>query len=186
MLNDLSFEEVLCRICSKVEMQAITELVCQHPERINEVWALANSSIPNAWRAAWALAHINEKNSQLLIPYLAEIADIVTTTKNLSIKRELLKILILHPLPDEPSGVLLDSCFETVTSNLVPVGLRMYAMSMVAKYCDKYPELIPEFVAVLETILAEPPSVGMKGWASRLVQQLSQNKKLNGNRRKRL
>lgn len=177
MPNNLSFEEVLGRTCSKVEMQAITEVVCQHPERIDEVWALANSSIPNAWRAAWALAHINEKNSQLLTPYLAEIADIVTTSKNLSIKRELLKVLLLHPLPDEPSGVLLDDCFETITSNLVPVGLRMYAMSMVAKYCERYPELTPEFLAVLDTIVAEPPSVGMKGWANRLIQQLTYNKK---------
>jgi hypothetical protein len=177
MPNNLSFEEVLGRTCSKVEMQAITEVVCQHPDRIDELWTLANSSIPNAWRAAWALAHINEKNSQLLTPYLAEIADIVTTTKNLSIKRELLKVLNLHPLPDEPSGVLLDDCFETITSNLVPVGLRMYAMSMVAKYCERYPELTPEFLAVLETILAEPPSIGMKGWAKRLIQQLTYNKK---------
>jgi hypothetical protein len=177
MLKDLSFEEVLSRTCSKVEMQAITEVVCQQPERIDELWTLANSSIPNAWRAAWALAHINEKNSQLFIPYLGEIADIVTTTKNLSIKRELLKILIFHPLPDEPSGVLLDDCFETITSNFFPVGLRMYAMSMVAKYCERYPELTPEFLAVLETILAEPPSVGMKGWAKRLIQQLTYNKK---------
>jgi hypothetical protein len=184
MLNDLSFEEVLCRTCSKVEMQAITEVVCQHPERIDEVWTLANSSIPNAWRAAWALAHINEKNSQLLTPYLSEITNIVTSTKNLSIKRELLKVLILHPLPDEPSGVLLDDCFETVTSNLVPVGLRMYAMSMVAKYCKRYPELTAEFLAILEDILAEPPSVGMKGWAKRLIQQLSNSKELNGNKRK--
>ena len=177
MPNNLSFEEVLGRTCSKVEMQAITEVVCQQPERIDEVWALANSSIPNAWRAAWALAHINEKNSQLLTPYLAEIADIVTTTKNLSIKRELLKVLLLHPLPDEPSGVLLDNCFETATSNLVPVGLRMYAMSMVAKYCERYPELTPEFLAVLDTIVAEPPSVGMKGWANRLIQQFTYNRK---------
>ncbi|WP_320054632.1 hypothetical protein [uncultured Acetobacteroides sp.] len=177
MPNNLSFEEVLCRTCNKVELQAITEVVCQHPERIDELWVLANSTIPNAWRAAWALAHINERNRQLLTPYLAEIADIVTTTKNLSIKRELLKILILHPLPDEPSGTLLDDCFGTVTSNSIPVGVRMYAMSMVAKYYDRYPELTPEFLAILEDILAEPPSVGMKGWAKRLTQQLSQNQK---------
>lgn len=177
MLNDLSFEEVLCRACRKVEMQAIVELVCQHPERIDELWALASSSIPHAWRAAWALAHINEKDSQLLTPYLTEIGELVVATQNLSIKRELLKVLLLHPLPDEPSGILLDHCLETATSSLVPVGLRMYALSMVAKYCERYPELTPEFVAVLETILAEPPSVGMKGWAKRFIQQLSDDKK---------
>lgn len=176
-LKDLSFEEVLCRTCSKVEMLAITEVVCQHPERIDELWALAKTSIPHAWRAAWALAHVNDKDSQLLIPYLTQIEELVVTTQNLSIKRELLKVLLLHPLPEEPSGVLLDHCLETATSALVPVGLRMYAMSMVAKYCERYPELSPEFVAVLETILAEPPSVGMKGWAKRLIQQLSDNKK---------
>jgi hypothetical protein len=182
--TNLPFEEVLCRTCSKVELQVITEVVCQHPERIDELWTLANSAIPNAWRAAWALAHINERNRQLLTPYLAAIADIVTTTTNLSIKRELLKVLLLHPLPDEPSGTLLDDCFATVTSSLFPVGLRMYAMSMVAKYCERYPELTPEFLAILEDILAEPPSVGMKGWAKRLIQQLSDSKKLNGNKRK--
>ena len=176
MLKDLSFEEVLCRTCSKVEMQAIVEVACQHPLRIRELWMLTSSSIPHAWRAAWALAHINEKDRMLLKPYLFDVGELVVTTQNLSIKRELLKVLLLHPLPDEPSGVLLDHCLETATSALIPVGLRMYAMSMVAKYCERYPELTPEFVAVLETILAEPPSVGMKGWATRLIRQLTYNK----------
>lgn len=173
MLKDVDFEAVLNRTCGKTDVQAVANIVCQHPELINEVWMVAKSATQYAWRAVWALSHINEKNSALLEPYLPEITRMMVGATNLSLKRELLKILLQHPLPDDPSGELLDCSLALITSKLVPVGLRMYAMEMVAAYCDRYPDLKNEFVAILEDIMAEPPSVGMKGRASRLIQRLS-------------
>lgn len=154
-------------------MLLIADIVIHSPKRIEELWQIATSDVTNSWRAAWALSHINEKQRDLLTPYLTEIIAIVVSTNNLSLKRELIKILLEHPLPEDPSAQLLDSSIATITSRTVPVGLRMYSMSVVDKYCDRYPELTAEFMVILDEIISEPPSVGMKGWAKRLVKKYS-------------
>jgi len=173
MLDDLRFEEVFGRTCCKQEITAVAAAVCLHPERVKELWNFAISTHPNAWRAMWALGYVNESHESFLVPYLHDVAEMTIATKHLGKKRELLKILLQHPLSADFSGELLDDCFNTIVSRDAPVGLRMYAMEMIAKFCEVYPELIPEYIAMLEDIVAEPPSVGMKGRALKLVKRFS-------------
>lgn len=173
MLDDLRFEEVLGRTCSKYEIISVGNAVCLSPERIVELWKFAISTHPNAWRGVWALGYLNESHEDLLVPYLNDMTQMMIVTKHLGKKRELLKILLKHPLSSDFSGELFEDCFQTAVSRDAPVGLRMYAMEMIAKFCEVYPELIPEFIAMLQDIVAEPPSVGMKGRALKLVKRFS-------------
>lgn len=170
-MDRVAFDELLGSTCSKREMLIITDAVCRDPKRVEELWQVAISDGRNGWRGVWALAHVSEVCPNLLLPYIGDITAMMINAKHLGLKRELLKILLQHPLPSDPSGELLDDCFSTAASGIFPVGLRMYAMEMVAKYCKIYPELIPEFTAVLEDIVAEPPSVGTKGRALKLLKQ---------------
>lgn len=178
MASDLSFEELLGSSCSKMALSIAIDEVCRHPHRVHELVGIAKSTAPYAWRAAWALAHLNEQAPGMLVGLSHDVQQLFLSTSSYSIKRELLKVLRSQPLPDgDVGGELLDVCFTLSQSGVAPVGLRMYALDMVYRFCVVYPELKPELVAVLEDIVAEPPSVGIKGWAKRLLQQLA---KLNG------
>lgn len=167
-----SLEEVLGHTCTKLEMQRVTEMILNDPERVEELWQFAASSHSFAWRGMWALSHLNQQEPGLLTPYLGKIGCMVLHTTNGSLIREMLKILQFHPLGEEPSGDLLDFCFQVSASSAYPVSVRMNAMAMVYKFAEIYPEIIPEFVVVLEDVVEEPPSVGTKGWAQRLLKSL--------------
>jgi hypothetical protein len=167
----VAIEDILTTTCSKRDVELICREVLDNPSKVEIIWLLVNEMKHRSWRAAWVLGYVDDAQPNLVAPYLSRIEEIFLSTSHLGVMRELLKILIAHPFVDEPSGKLLDRCLTIMASGDYPVGLRMCAMEMVSHFCERYPELVDEFIAMLEVIIAEPPSVGTKGRALKLVQR---------------
>lgn len=164
---------MLSKTCSKKDILFVANAIVANPALANELWHTVVARQPHAWRAAWALYTASEADAAITSPFLGQIALLLPTASGNGLIRELLKVLLLHPLPQEPSGKLLDFCLHAAASRTFPVSIRMYAMEMAAKYCHRYPELTREVVILLRDVAQEAPSVGTKKWACRLAEKLA-------------
>lgn len=171
------FEAGLYDSSRNVADQAVAA-VGNNPERFRTVLDLCfKEKYPMSMRAARVVQLCAEKNLQLILPYLNEISEKIVITKIEGVKRNFLKIFTefidFELLKDD--GRLADACFKWLSDSKETVVVRYYCMNYCYNLCKYYPELKHELSAVLEQILPEETSGGMRKRAKEILQKLEQN-----------
>ncbi len=127
-----------------------------------------------AWRSAYIIDMVHDYKKEAILPYLTRIAEKAPHVKNHSIKRHYCRILAQHDLSELASGSLLDSCFEWLQMQEIPIAVKAHCMMILYNLCEEYPELIPELKAVLENLIP----YGSKGEVNRAKSILKQLNKI--------
>lgn len=94
--------------------------------------------------------------------------------KDKSVTRNLLGIVFqyINEIKDEEQeGKIADLCFTWLTNPKEPIALRYYAMKILFQLTKRYPEIIHEFIAILENVLIDG-STGLKNHANKLLKIL--------------
>jgi hypothetical protein len=134
----------------------------QHPERMDELTALAMSTVkPFAWRAAWLLGSCMEENDLRIAPYLPEIIRIIPLREQ-GHQRELLKIVSIMQIPEELEGELFDCCITIWEKINNRPGVRYTAFLMLIRISQRYPELYHELSLLLQDYYLETLSPGIR------------------------
>jgi len=105
--------------------------------------------------------------------YSSEIINHFYTIKDKSVIRNLLGIVyeyIENISDEEQQGKIVDLCFNWLNPK-EPIALRYYSMKIIFCLTKKYPELIPEFAAILENTLIDG-STGLKNQSNKLLRKL--------------
>jgi len=118
---------------------------------------------PHAWRAAWSLFHLVEKQRELMRPYLKEIVEMLPIFKHDGQKREMMKVLLLFPTTDLEMGKLVDICFRILDNPNESLAVRVHAMQIIYNISEIEPDIKPELKS---TILFHIPN-SSKGFAGR-------------------
>lgn len=108
---------------------------------------------PNAQYAArgsWVLDHMNTNNPKKVTPHLHTVCKLMLTTKNASVHRCLLRVLVYNQIPEEYEGDLLDFCFRCLSTHETAIAVKAHAMEILYRLYKKYPEIKPEFRSLLE------------------------------------
>ncbi|MDR2928296.1 MAG: hypothetical protein LBV41_08895 [Cytophagaceae bacterium] len=103
-----------------------------------------------AWRTAWIIDKIAEKNTTLITPFHAVFVDALKVTPHNGVRRHLLKILGNSPTQACEDGELIDKCFEWIVHPKIPVAVKANAMELIYRLCCIYPELATELTLVIE------------------------------------
>lgn len=158
--------------------RALTDLIVNniypHQERFDEIMELVyRDAYPVSMRAAWVAFLAFEKNPDLVISHLSIINEKLPYFKVDGVKRSALKILHnqMHLLDEDEFGLLADTAFEWAQSPRQPIAVRAFSIDILVRTSERYPEIIPELKALLETILPDG-SAGLKNKCQKLLKKI--------------
>ena len=149
------------------------------PELFREVVELSfTQAYPINMRTARVAQLCCESNPSLILPMLDEIIERMSQSKNDGVKRSYLKVIDDYTgiqSIDDP-GLLMQTCFDWLMSPSEAISIRYHALGILIRITEKYPELKPELVSMLEFILEqEPVSKGLANFIRKSIIRLKKN-----------
>ena len=112
-----------------------------------------NGKAPLPQRASWLLATVNEKNPELLEPYISKFINDIKKMKTDATRRNMSVVLASHKIPEKLQGKLINVCFDLILSSDEKVVMKVHAMQCIANIAKEHPEIIPELKAVIKNQL---------------------------------
>ena len=150
--------------------------ISDHPQNLNRLIQLAfDDSDQRNWRAVWMVDRIHEKHPELVIPYLPAMTDFVLTTNNSSKKRHLLKLISLHPVPEDRMVTLLNYCMDVFTDAGESVAVRVHAMQILFNIAQQEPGFGGELIDLIENEIELHGSAGISSRGRKLLKKLVQS-----------
>ena len=148
--------------------------VFQHPEDFQLMYQLIfDPEVKVAWRAAWACQKISEKYPAWFTQkQFREITNLAITTSHGGLHRGCVSILYNLKLPDPIPVDLLNACYEWMISPRFPISVQALSMKMLFRFCQKEPDLTPEFSMYLESVSPEDYSKGFNSSRRNILNRL--------------
>lgn len=128
-----------------------------------------------SWRAAWIADKIHEIRPELVTPFLPAMTQFALKTSDAGKKRHLLKLISLHPIPDENMAELLNFCITLFTNPTEPVAVRVHAMQVLFNIAEKEPEFSGELIDLIEHEIEFHGSAGLSSRGRKLLKKLRKN-----------
>lgn len=100
-----------------------------------------------AFHASWTLTKVCDKNPEIIIPYLPQIAETLDKIDNESTLRSFLRIISLSDLSilsQRHHGILTELCFSKLNSGFSAIAIKAYSMEILYRMYLIYPDLAGE------------------------------------------
>ena len=150
------------RCWSDIESKEVKAILNSNQSNFNNMVALAiNNEKDYSWRAAWLLSGILSNDDERLSPFILKIIKSIPGKKS-GHQRELLKIVSKFKLSQKQEGYLLDICINLWKDINLKSGTRYYAMLLILKLSQRYPDIINEISYLLEDYYTNTLSPGIK------------------------
>ncbi|MCL3779840.1 hypothetical protein EMN47_05490 [Prolixibacteraceae bacterium JC049] len=168
----MNLKELLTDIRSGKEARLIADAAIDQPEYLEELWRLATSDWDKAWRAAWVIDHMHQKNSNAVKGIVDRLPEAVLAVKKDGVLRHFLKIISEFPIKENISGEFIDRCFDIFESTSMPIAVRVHAMQILFEFSKVYPDLQNELALLIEHHMEEG-SAGMKSRGKKILAALN-------------
>jgi len=170
--------EELLRDSSKRTADFAKNLIGHDPELFKKVLAFSlQDNGVFAMRASRVICHSALDHPELISPYLIEIIRKLPKFKNDGLKRNFTKMISELPanFDEETMSILVNQCFEWITSPAEKVALKVYALDILYNISELYPDIKNELISCIE---AEMPrsSSGFNSKGSKLLVKLYKEK----------
>ena len=154
------------------EVDVYVEMWNSKPNEIKQFISSFNELTQTQQRkGVWILDHLSQKNAAVVQPYRDYLYDLVTHSKDSSVRRESFGILYNLELTEEQDGRMLERAFCTLSSFDVETAERHHALQWVLRAAKSYPELYDEIIAGIEHV----KDIGTPAWkrySSKLILKL--------------
>lgn len=151
-----------------------TQFIIEHPEFIKILIPEIDNQKPViAMRISRIIALCNDQNPELITPFTEALLDILLSTKNNSVIRNILYIFQnkWKELNEEKLGLLLDECFKYLENATAEPAHRMYSMKIIYATSVLYPEIKNELSSIIE-FHYEEGSAGFKSSCRNILKQI--------------
>lgn len=127
---------------------------------------------PISMRAAWIAYIVAEKHPKLAKPHYTRLIKALPTVKVDGVKRSALKMLAdgMPDLNEEEFGILADIAFTFAEDPNQAIAVKAFSIDILIEVAKKYPDIIPEIVAILESIMPDG-SRGLKNKCGKLLKK---------------
>jgi hypothetical protein len=128
---------------------------------------------PLSMRSARVVQLVVQKHPNLLRPHVQTLISAISKSKVDGVKRCALKILSETPvfITEDEFGELADICFSFAEDEKNAIAIRAFAIDILLKVAKKYPEVMPELRAILESITPHG-SAGLKNKCNKILKKL--------------
>lgn len=171
MTNDDLINELI-HISGKKAVLKLIDAINFDTEGIDQIYALTcHDNHKVQWHAAWVFEHIYFANTNMLQHYLPDIIKRLPHVESDSIKREFCKILSFSQINKLIDGDFINTCFDWLMSEKIPVAVKAHCMQILYNVCEEYPDLRSELVQVIESQI-DNNSVGFKSRGRKIIKAL--------------
>ena len=122
--------------------------------------------------AAYPLIFISDENPSLFYPYLPRMLEYMKGKVHDAVIRNTLRLFQFIDIPEEIEGELFDMCIHFFSSPKFPVAIRVFAMTILANTCKKYPELKIEVLPLVNDVLEISESPGIRSRGRKVLAEL--------------
>lgn len=166
----MDIEEHLSKGHSKELTQELVNYIGDSKERFAEFMPyFLHDEYRICQRAAWTLGIVCQTNPELIIPWLPKILlELKAPKHDAQIRNTVRALEVLDPLPEEYEGEIYEQCFEYLLDPKYPIAIKVFSMTVCSRIAQKYPELIPELIQVIE----DQMETGSAGYRSRGKKEL--------------
>lgn len=166
----MNFRKELTQGQSKALTMAIVNEVANSQKKMDELMqCFVDGPVAITQRAAWPMSYIAQKHPQLLLNYYPLLIDLLNQpNKHDAINRNILRALQFVEIPKEHEGNILDICFKLLHSPSEPIAVKAFSMTVIYNLSKKYPDIIPELKASIETLMPNA-SAGIKSRGGKIL-----------------
>jgi len=104
-----------------------------------------------AQRAAWVLGTHGEKYPELIVPHLQRLLPLLSKPVHPALKKNLVRVLQYLDIPSRYESSVVSKCFELIHDNNEAIAVKAFSISIISNLAKKYPDLMIELKAWLET-----------------------------------
>ena len=122
-------------------------------------------------RISWVLMAFPSLDQFCLAPHIERLISILFNTNEDSLKRNILRLLQIQPIPKAYHGKLIDFCFKILEDKKEAVAIQVFAMTVVSNLAKPYPELLNELALLLEANY-EYGTAGYKSRARKIISEI--------------
>jgi hypothetical protein len=156
-------EEMVTSAYSKADYQYLFQRATLEPAFFKLVWQVASEKPDKqSWRFLWILDHATEKSNTNLLPICSDLYKMVLATKNNSVIRQSMKLILRCPINEEHAGALLDRCISWMNNPKETISSQCMGLEFFFRCCELYPEMSSELLSHIEENLERHPSAGFK------------------------
>jgi len=170
----MNFRERLEKEHSKSTTTIIVNEICRNPEKMDELMQIfIEGPITTTQRAAWPLGFIAQNKPKLLNSYYPLLIDQLHTKNNHpAVIRNILRAFQFVEIPKKYQGQILNRSFELLNENCQPIAIKAFSMTVIYNLSKKYPDIIPELKASIETLMPNA-SPGIKNRGSKILKEIT-------------
>jgi hypothetical protein len=157
---------------SRLNADIVVDKIMEDPDRLEEVWKLTTKdAYPLSMRAARVIWLLAKKQPQMIEPYIPEMVQRLKVLKTTGVKRNFINILSVLPIPVKYTGILFEMCLGWIDATNESIAVKANAMSILYTISNTEPELKPELIAILESLIPSESS-GIEARADKLLAKL--------------
>ncbi|MEM7602450.1 MAG: hypothetical protein AAF357_13655 [Verrucomicrobiota bacterium] len=169
-----NFTELLAEEHSRKQAEYIASIVGSSKSRFSDLLKiLLSDNTFLSQRGSWAVSCCAEVHPEMVQPFLGDLL------QNLSrqglhdaVKRNTMKVVAESALPDEISGLAVDTSFRLLNSPEESLAARVHAMTVLERMCQREPSLVNELRVTIEHHLPYEERSGFKTKARRVLKKL--------------
>lgn len=151
---------------SKSQTLRIIKYVGTDKKKFNELLdVFLNSELRLSQCAGWPLSEIAIEHPHLITSHISPlIKKLKISGQHPAIPRNILRIFQNLPIPEKYQADLINICFNYIQDFKAPIAVRAFSITVSCNICSHYPELINEFVLLLNDLkkLPQPPAISSR------------------------
>ena len=144
----------------------------ENQERFDELIAIMLSADPlTAPRAAWVASHCANMHPWLVTKHLIHLIQNLQNPVHDAIKRNTLRMVRYMEIPEDMMGLTTDVCFKFMDSEKEPIAVKVYAMDVLFRIIEKFPEMKEELKITIKDQLPFG-SAGFRNRGAKILKML--------------
>jgi hypothetical protein len=164
--------EIIMVEYSRSHAEIIAGIIIKKPELIEELMDIVfSNNDPLSKRAAWPLRIINDRNSNLIIPYISLIVSELPKVSYVSIQRALLAILSSVKIPESCQGELLQITSGLLVDKGTPIASLIFSIEIFYNISKNELELLNELELMIEQLLPYS-SAGVRSKGKKILKKI--------------
>lgn len=170
----MNLHEAILAEHSKTNTQKIVQWIGNDGEKIRKlIDILLNDEYRVVQRAAWIVSDIAKIHPDLMREYIPVLVEKLKDTKaHIAVKRNIYRLLQFVELPEAVHGDLMNDCFDSLMNPREALAVRAFAMSILARLVETYPEIGNELRIIIEDALQHEAAASFKSRAKHVLNQL--------------
>ncbi len=170
----MNIEEHLLIENSRKNWDEVIAYIGEDEERFADLIHLfLNGKMRVVQRASQPVGYIGVKQPRLIRPYLIDIVHFLKSSPTDAVKRNVLRIFQFIEIPEEVEGDLFEIGMTYLKSAEEAVAIKAFAMTVLRRICEKYPDLAQELIFQIEILVKEKISAGLTNRGNHEIKKLT-------------